>query len=109
MNEQFELDWGKIIFSLKTRDPNWLVNRRGAGLIFEGDGPRAVGAKVSFGLTPSQGEMTKQGGLEPLLLGGVSNRCAGVTVYPRAGVGCGGERGHPGSQLGGANGVAVCT
>lgn len=72
MNEQFEIDWGKIIFSLQTRDPNWPVNRRGVGLIFEGAGPRAIGAKVSFGLTPSQGEMTKQGGLEPLLPGGVT-------------------------------------
>lgn len=69
MNEQFEIDWGKIIFSLQTRDPNWPVNRRRVGLIFEGAGPRAIGAKVSFGLTPSQGEMRKQGGLEPLFPG----------------------------------------
>lgn len=40
MKEQFEIDWGKIIFSLKTRDPNWPVNRRGAGLSLKELGPR---------------------------------------------------------------------
>lgn len=54
------------------------------GLIFEGTGPWAIGAEVSFGLTPSQGEMTKQGASAP----GRGNRCAGVTVYPWGGVGC---------------------
>lgn len=88
MKKQFEIDWGKIIFSLKTRDPNWPVNRRGVGLIFEGACLRATGAKVSFGPTPSQGEMTKQGGLESFLLGGVLNRCAGslfITPTPPLG------------------------
>lgn len=56
MKKQFEIDWGKIIFSLKTRDPNWPVNRRGAGLSLKELAPRAIGAKVSFGLNPSQGE-----------------------------------------------------
>lgn len=104
MNEQFEIDWGKNnIFHSRPGIQIGSVNRRGVGLIFEEADPRAVGARVSFGLAPSQGEMTKT-----RRSGAVSNRCAG-TVYPRGGLGCGGGLGHPGSQLGGANGAALST
>lgn len=71
MKKQFEIDWGKIIFSLKPRDPNWPVNRRGVELIFEDAGPQAIRAKVSFGLTPSQ--MMDRVGPEPWT--GVLGQC----------------------------------
>lgn len=105
MKEQFEIDWGKIIFSLKTRDPNWPVNRRGAGLSLKELGPGAIRAKVSLGLTPSHGEMTKQGGPELLLLGGVWNRCAGSLFIPGWGWGAG----PPRSQVGAVNTAVVST
>lgn len=77
MKKQFETDWGKIIFSLKTRDPNWPVNRRGAGLSLKELAPGQSEPKSVLVSIQARERMTKQGDPELLFRGGVLNRCAG--------------------------------
>lgn len=107
MKKQFEIDWGKIIFSLKTRDPNWPVNRRGAGLSLKElalgqSEPKSVLVSIQ-----ARERMTKQGDPELLFRGGVLNRCAGSLFT--LGVGGGVWPGPPRSQLGAVNAAAVST